>query len=481
MHTQSTLYFARAVLENLTPLSIATGSPDGVFDTALVRDANGLPALPGSSLAGVLRHLWASTHGSDHTNAVFGFQRLDQGQTSRLQLSWGALLDSQGRTAEGLLIGAVSKRLEDPLYAAALAEIDAPRFRNRVRLGHRGAAADTGKFDRAVLAAGHRFAVELRLAAARDDDGTEWQQVLRLLAHPALRLGGATRSGLGRLQCVSLHQRRFDLRAPADVDAFLALGRGLCDAQGLTQHAPQPDYAQFLSGELKLEPRGLWRIGQGDKPLKESGKTPDLLPVVEQRVQWDAAGRGSRGPDRLLLPAASLKGALAHRMAFHARRFARLWAEDIDMATADDKPAAVAALLGEVKDKRRGRSERPGQAGALYIDDAWLAVSAVKLAHVTHNGIDRFTGGVRDRVLFEEESVLGGELRIPITLDRAFLERSGKADEARLAFKAALDDLCQGRLALGSRVSTGNGLFAGELSGDLADWLNTSMPTQEVA
>src|SRR5690606_22899359 len=117
----STLYIARVVLEAKTPLSISTGTPDGVFDTALVRDANGLPALPGSSIAGVLRHLWQERHGAQSAKRLFGRQEGKNGEPSRVIVSWGALLDSRGRPVEGLLLGEEARRLkEDPLLRWAL-------------------------------------------------------------------------------------------------------------------------------------------------------------------------------------------------------------------------------------------------------------------------------------------------------------------------------------------------------------------------
>ncbi len=67
-----------------------------MFDSALVTDANDLPAIPGSSLAGVLRHLWRGTYGSHtHDDALFGYQSGNLGDASRLAISWGALLDSK--------------------------------------------------------------------------------------------------------------------------------------------------------------------------------------------------------------------------------------------------------------------------------------------------------------------------------------------------------------------------------------------------
>lgn len=464
------LHLARVVLEAATPLSVSTGNPDGVFDTALVTDANDLPALPGSSLAGVLRHLWRATFGVErHDDELFGYQVKDRGDASRLTVSWGALLDSQGRAAEGLLPIADRGRLEDPLYQAALTLLDEPSFRNRVRLSHRGTAADTGKFDRAVLPRGHRFAVELRLWSASKDD-PDWTRLLNLLAHPGLRLGGATRAGLGKLHCHACHRASFDLSQEAEVAAFRKLPKERHATVGLNEYHPTLAAQSLRAGTLRLRPRGFWRIGQGRDDLRvEQAKNADLLPVYEEMVTRDPQGRPVLSAKHLLFPAASLKGALAHRMSFHARRLAGAWVVGNEPPK-DERPAAVDALLGSIK----GRAG--GQAGALVIDDAFLPVEQPRLTEVLHNSIDRFTGGVRNRVLYSELSVYGSTqaIDIALSLDLGRLARNG-ADLAlvRRALKAALDDLCQGRLALGSRTTTGNGFFTGTLEGDLKTWLET--------
>lgn len=225
------IHLARVVLEAATPLSVSTGQPDGVFDTALVTDANGLPALPGSSLAGVLRHLWIDAYGEASADELFGHQHGKEGQPSRVGVSWGTLLDSGGEPADGLLLGEEAKRLtDDPVLSAAAALIDNPVFRNRVHLTERGAAADQGKFDRAVLPAGHRFAVELTLTGA---DDAQWHNLLSLLVHPGLRAGGGTRAGLGHLQPVACYAGTFDRRNPEQASAFLSLPPGIAATEGL--------------------------------------------------------------------------------------------------------------------------------------------------------------------------------------------------------------------------------------------------------
>ena len=499
-HDLHVLHLARVVLEAKTALSVSTGLSEGTFDTQLVRDANGLPALPGTSVAGVLRHLWVDAYGDGEesvANDLFGYQDKKAGQASRLTVSWGALLDSRGRPAEGLLMGDDGReRLKDPLYESVLMQADVPVTRDRVRLTHRGAAADRGKFDRAVLPAGHRFALELRLWSQNKND-EDWSRLLALLAHPLFRLGGATRAGLGAMALVACHARSFDLRDEGDIQAFRALPRGLADREGLEDVAEAVKarvHSEGLrQGTLELEARGFWRIGQGESLLgpDDKGKVADLLPKVEEAVTWTPTEDGKRTLRLCLLPGSSLKGALAHRMAFHYRRLAGAWVENQAGEPEDVRPAALDALLGAVKNDDKEDNKGKGCAGALLIDDAGVEADAVQVARLMHNAIDRFTGGVRDRVLYEEESLFGGKLQVRITLDTRRLTKNlkllGLQEEAekqriRDAFRLALDDLCQGRLALGSRTTTGNGFFEGRLDeGGLRDWLYETTETKEAA
>lgn len=467
------VHLARVVLELQTPLSIGTGNPDGVFDTALMRDANGLPALPASSLAGVLRSLDAAEYGPEHADALFGWQRGAEGAASRVQIGWGAALDSEGRAAWGLLLGKDAGRLaDDPLLHALIDQQRQPLARNRVRLSHKGAAADTGKFDRTVVPAGCRFAFELRLLGHAGDDPA-WPALLALLAHPGLRLGGATRAGLGAVHCVSLHTGVFDLRDPQQARAVGRLGADPSEVHGLhSQSVPTLPARRWSALTLHLAPENLWRVGgdgaaQGPFP---DDKEPDLAPVREARVAWNAGKAQIGQAEGLYLPAASLKGVLAHRMAFHARRYAGEWNAASAALDADiQPPTAVRALFGDIKSGGPGRDES-GAAGALFIDDAWLDTEPSKLL-LTHNAIDRFTGGVREHMLFTEQVAQGGKLRVRIALDAARLQRNARRLQVDVqlvqrAFDTALADLCEGRLGLGARSATGLGFCKGRVEPD---------------
>ncbi len=476
-------YLARLSLEAATPLSVATGNTEDVFDVVLVRDANGLPALPGSSIAGVLRHLYWETHGQASMEEIFGGQeRGEEGNPSCLHVSWGAIQDSGGKPVEGLLLGESRERLKtDPLLKAALAIGEDPIYRDRVRIGHRGAAVKTAKFDRAVLPAGYRFSAELSLWSGKEND-EHWQRLLNLLRHPLFRLGGGTRAGLGRITTVSVHTAHFDLSCEEDRKRFSKVGRGLGEISGLEKMEEQSGYKaenRFLTATLTLKPRGFWRIGQGDTPQRFDGKDKpaDLLPKMEQRVIWDANDKGRGGAAELLIPASSIKGALAHRIAFHANRLAEhpRWAEEMENLADYDKSEhcqEVRELFGYARnDKTAKEGENTGQAGRLFLDDAFLSFTKDDLELMMHNAIDRFTGGVREHMLFSEELVWKKEIAIELALDT-----KGITENTREALRLALNDLIEGRLAIGGGSGKGHGFCNGSIQwSDSDDWINVSM------
>lgn len=470
--THHILHLARVVFEARTALSIGAEPGSETADLILATDANGLPALPASGLAGVLRALYGR-QGDD----VFGFQLGDQGARSRLEIDWGRVLDSKGVAVEPLMLGARRNALiDDPVLAMLAGLVRRPRKRDRVALGHRGTVDERKKFDRSIVPAGTRFAVELRLWSDSIDDPA-WSRITGLLSHPALRVGGATRSGLGALSIATINAASLDLRQPAQAGLFRTLraenwGNAGGDLPSITPVAAEPDDTAVL--RLQLTASAFWRIGQGDASLlppdqrRADDKPSDMRPQSEQRIRW-VQGKGKIESNVPLFPASAMKGSLAHRVAFHANRIAGVFADRIDPEALSgwDKSEhceAVRELFGYARDDDRGSGgDIAGRAGRLLFED--IHFDAGTVARQIHNVIDRFTGGVREHLLFDEELLYGtrfDEVRIMIR------NVSGLSTTARDALRLALDDLLGGRLAIGAASGRGHGFFTGRLDGDTA-------------
>lgn len=294
------------------------------------------------------------------------------------------------------------------------------------------------------------------------------------MADPRLRLGGATRAGLGGMALIRLHTGQFDLSDPGDADRFRALPRGIAETAGLAPHPVGDDAPSATTNlpkgwhafTLQLQARDFWRIGQGKTPVGEHyAKDPDALPVLEERVEWNN-GQGKRGLALPLVPGSAVKGALAHRVAYYANCLpgsdGPRWAEQVEEVAGWDKSdpeqgsEIVHELFGLSRNDSIGDGQPIGQAGRIFIDDAYVPLDQTQASQLMHNAIDRFTGGVRDRLLFSEELLW----QTPVSLT-CLVCSDGLEPTQRQILRAALEDLLAGRLALGAGDGKGHGRFAG--------------------
>ncbi|WKN24020.1 RAMP superfamily CRISPR-associated protein [Azotobacter vinelandii] len=456
---------AHITLEALSAHGIHSGQGDATHDVLLVRDANGLPALPGSSLAGVLRHAYCERHGQDATGRLFG-QIGEQAQPSWLSVGWGLVHDSLDRPCEGLL----DDKQRDPLLE--LLANSKPLVRQRVRLEHTGAASDQGKFDVTLIPAGVRYTAWLGYWCDDSEESRRhWKNLLALLGAGSLLIGHGVRSGNGHFEVSELAQACWDLRTPQGRQAYVARPRSRRDHQGLqaleTALATTP-----VQIELQLRAEAGWRVGGGERSLGRHEKTPDLLPQHELRVHWEN-GQAVLSRHFHLLPGSALKGALRHRVAYHYRCLSGDFAGLASSPAPEDCPA-VAQLFGQAKDNE-------GTAGLLLFHDLHLEDPRLKV--LMHNRIDRFTGGVIDGALFSEEVLWQTE--VTLRIGTLHPQRLATVDAlARQALQRALEDLAGGWLPLGANGSRGLGIFSdptgqGPRWSDQGQWINGA-PAMEV-
>ncbi len=459
-------YLARLVLETRTPLSIIAGRGDGTFDTLLVRDANNLPVLPGSSIAGVLRHLYQHNYGKQSTQALFGSGDLNQERSSQVHVSWGCIHDSHNKPVEGLVLNQ-SYLTNDPLLSDA--RQIAPIIRNHVHLTHRGTAAEQAQFYRTSLRTGHRFTVEISLWSDKPENEC-WENLLALLNRPDFRLGGATRRGLGALRVISLHVGQFNLTDTNDFAAYQRLSIKLADGyHDLLQEKKLVKKNIFPSAKIRLTPREGYRFGQGTEPFFVDDKA-DLLPVREQKVEWNQDNKGTLTDERyIVIPASGVKGALRHRVAFHYNALKGHFADSPIPNESNNTNQAVTALFGFTKDNNYR------QVGHLVLDDLYQIPKPEEVILLTHNGVDRFTGGVRKHMLFNEE-VIGQKTPLELTLTVITHPDNLALNEpiVRKALAMTMTDLTEGRLALGAGGGRGGyGYFDGTIKwSDNEAWIN---------
>lgn len=452
---------ARLTVEAVSPLHCGSGRGDDVSDADVLRDMNGLPTIAGTTLAGVLRSMFRAAGGAgSRESAIFG----DQDRGSRLTVSFGLLLDGSGQVIEGH-----APRDHADVILRMLRPLDMP-LRRHVRITHRGVADAGGRglFDERIVPAGARFIFELGLAGGGAAEDRDFDLLLDMI-RGGIRVGGRTRRGLGRLRLVRAATRSFDLGIGTDRAAFAALPASLAAATNVLEAAAidRTGVSERPAVRLVFRPRTPWAIGT-DAPWEDAPHAEDISVYREPVIRWSPEGKG-RIEQRVIVPATSIKGVLAHRVAWHANVAALCSGRAEDARAGRAGRDAVAILFGHEGSSAGDGAGEPddAKAGILFVDDAAVDptpdISETVLLH--HSGIDRFTGGVREGVLFSERLMTPGRgfetlLEIDDCPDRDV------PGFARDALRLAIDDLRRGRWHVGQGSGRGHGWVDGD-----AEWV----------
>ena len=497
---QTRLLQYRITLELTSPLAIGSGASNDLFDTPCARDANGLPVIPGTSLAGALRSLWVIQFGEACAQQWFGMitPNSDEGRRSRLLLTWAHVHGADNKPVDGVVPAATIQ--DDPV----LRQLVRLPHRDHVRLSHRGGAADTAKYDRSFVPAGCRFTFDMRLFSDSNRIKQDTKAIGKLLQAcwcNQLWLGGAKAAGYGRNKVVAIKEVILDL---TNNGARTALRRArelkaplpeASESNGVQRRSIKPvgehlETRRVALPPVTLRPRDTWRIGSGaesiarlQNPARDK-KLADALPYTETRLTWRAQ-QGQNANHKLwvteiVVPGSAIRGALAHRTAFHFNRLQLRWVRSCATTTppAVELPPlppapldVIEVLFGSAKTRVPVGGDvnalPAGQAGAVFVEDTRIATNSLKVVQLPHVRIDRFTGGAFGGALFAEELLFQGDLSLQISIDKARFENLAQthgvdtAATALMALDEALRDLCEQRLPVGAGGAHGHGYCTG--------------------
>jgi len=297
-----------------------------------------------------------------------------------------------------------------------------------------GAASDGALYEHEFLPRGTKFDIRIT-AEGRDDETMGRDQsegipgpassesvkkllevIVDVLASGAVCLGGRTGSGQGTIQVIEPKLRRTGkttdagaLNAPADVlDALIGE-----DKEGTLLPLELGGWSLEEPARIRINwwsPTGIF-VAEDEKltkQRKEEARKKDPTangvtePLHDPSVPWEEA--------QLLIPGTSIRGTLRSR----ASRIARtvLAARDeLSKFASHDLHEQIAAEPNLVRYMFGSTEYR----GAITVHDC-LSTERGKRIEVTHNAIDRWTGGVIDGGLFTEAVYLGTEWE-PITID----------------------------------------------------------------
>ncbi len=429
---------ARITLEAVSPLSVGSGDKDIITDAPVARDINDLPYIPGTSIVGVIRH---SLGDKPYADDLFGFQKRERGKGSRVIVSDALLVGEDGRAVDGLADTSESEYLDNFRVLPV---------RQHVCINEMGSAKKHGKFDEEVVYAGTRFRFEMEILA-EDGSDAQMQDIIQTISSPTFRLGSGTRNGFGSMKAVGVQYAVYDLTRKEDLQSYLTKSSCLAEEWDTPEvkdiKRQKPD--GWIRYTLTLSPSDffLFSSGFGDDDA-------DMTPVKEQHISW-SGGVPAMSEEYSLMPGTSVKGAVAHRTAYHWNRLNNRFADTGNALTCEKNPAVV-EIFGTATDEDDIKPKR----GKGIFSDVTVRIPDEKV--IPHVKIDKFSGGVQDGALFQEKVTNAQGQQI---IEEILVEKSSFTDSTvREAFEKSLDDICKGMLPLGGSTNRGNGTFTGTLT-----------------
>ncbi len=477
-------YIAQIIVEAVTPLAIGSDLLEYDQDSPVDKDFNGLPYIPGTAIAGYLRK-------KSGLDAIFG----EDPESKAIQPKGSNII-----TSDAFLMDKAGKVLQEPteITDEFLKHYFNLPIRQHTAINEYGAAKDSSKFDTEIVYKGSRFKfeIELQLSEKKDDD---WEEILNTFFRNDFYLGSGEFNNFGELKVFEIKQRYFNLNN--DLDAYLnhdvdlnSIGNGFEKYTNKISKQPYTEKTLELSGK-----NSFFHFGAGFGDFEA-----DNINYTEDVVDWK-----NNNPDFIkhyVIPGTSIKGALAHRVAFHYNKEKDNTVESIlenikqDIKTDLDKKynlnnfvladdietlkkqkqtletelktlenekintsnlfekylgennKAVKALFGAAKQSEKTEKDQTanGQSGQIIIKDIYLKAEDYTECIFMHNKIDRYTGGTIESALFNEKV---------LAIDEIELCYKYKEKTNLTYFKEAVEDLKKGMLPLGGLVNKGHGIF----------------------
>lgn len=518
--TRTHRYQAFFVIEAESAFAIGSGERGFTVDRLIARDALGLPYLPGTSLVGVLRHELSTRDSEDRIKNLFGYQEGQSGQGSRIIVSSGHLIGENGHE---VIEGLVPLDLNNGYYSyfQRLPERDHVRMTDKGAADTK----NHGKFDEEVVHKGTRFAFRLELMGNDEDAEIWDQMLSLIhhpmfrVGAGTRRGFGKFRVISCDTQILDLRASE-DLQTYLQTDNSLNISRTGWKRFQASDHG----FSDWVHYQLELTPDNffLFAAGYGDEEVDNKPKTESffswesgtpklvkknsyfLLPAtsvkgaLSHRVAYHfnllsgiTVGKQQKAdpfpplnPEEFVQSLISPQDLQNLDWSSTSERWeelteqienldfevelekATVWQkysrdlEDYSAKHNSDKQKpnigeaneAVRTLFGYANDK-----ENSGSRGHVIITDVYLPRTTKEEKVFSHVSIDRFTGGARDGMLFQQKVATGKTFNLDIYVRRQALEKPS----VKKALEQSLEDLCEGRLALGGSTTKGHGRFSG--------------------
>lgn len=382
----------------LTSAMVIGCESDEAADLTPIRDYDGNPFIPGTSLAGAVKDFALKAGLDDNAvNGLFGYTK---------------------KTGSGVESYHSKVVIHDCFPREEIKTVS----RDMVSLDEKTKTAKPKtKFDVELIPRGTKFDFRIELITYEGDANRlvdYFLSLVKAMSKEKIRLGAKRHRGWGKFKLDNIICETLDFAKPEDIKRWMSFTWDSIknDNDDLSQ-----------AGELSLI-KTVWEI-----PFKIPGAL--LIRSYQDFSDDDAVMFKEKGEP--MIPGTSFTGCL-RKACFDILYY--------DLKLQDPKPV-INYIFGFVDENKKS-----AQVSKLFIEDIVLTME--KEASYTRNKINRFTGGTEDRALFTNKPVYNSSGTIKIEL------LAGLEDWAKQLLYYALLDIGSGIVPLGGETSIGRGILS---------------------
>lgn len=388
-------YYIKGKLRLLSPTIVASGD-DQHADLQCMRDWAGNLIIPATSIAGTIRHhLVALAKDPAKIEQIFGSS--EENATQSCFSFYDAL--------------PLSKNIKTDI-------------RDGVKLDYLTKTTEkTGKYDYEVVVPDNLFSFRMEVTVRSQDDEAELIKetinfIVNQLKIGEITLGAKATRGFGKVQLEDVQMADFDLANKEELESWVNFD---WDSSWHEAHTNfDSTFVNYKEGSNEQ-----WEV---NFQIPYSF----IIKMANRNIEGsDAVSLTSNG--KPVISGTSWNGAIRHALINAGRELGR----------EEKMKELVDQLFGFVNlEEKRARKSRIHFSES-YIEDYHTAISH-------HNKVDRFTGGVVDGALFDEEPLYGGKVTLKVEIEKPECYEKGLL---LLAFK----ELQHGIQTVGGNSNIGRG------------------------
>ena len=384
--------YYKLILKQLSPLRISAGDA-AETDSDVLRDKRGLPFVPGSSIAGVLRDMLET----DKAGSIFGYINGNTIKESRIKISDAVLSNDT--------------KVEDIRIST----------RDGVGLDEWGCAVKGSKYDFQIVECDKEYnAIIDYETGEKEDIENVLDDLFGKIAAYDIRFGARTSRGYGLFKVVI---RKKSFTFPGDAAKWLEFDPFEKDAFEVSDEIkPVKTVEEYDRVDIDFHIEGTFniRVKSTKYEVEDDGTKPDSVPLMDMK-------------GNAVIPGTAWAGAIRHHMCKLAKEYGL-----------GEKIADVNALFGKMP---AGEDHKKSK---IYFSETVLDTGSY--VTVSRIALDRFTQAPRNGAVFTVKCLKGGKGSLNIRIRKGVMEHL-----FRQLLSAVIIDMDLGLVPLGGENNVGRG------------------------